>query len=96
MLVNSPPEVVQVASDADEHFVQEPLVTGFRPPLEGLGGSPSEAQAPLADGLVADHDASRREDQFDFTQAEAEAVIQSHCLIDDVSQEAVAPGMGWT
>ena len=90
MLINGSPEVVPFASIADKHFVQELLVTGFRPPLEGLGGSPSEAQAPLADGLVADHDASRREDQFDFAQAEAEAVIQPDRRIDDVSREAVA------
>jgi hypothetical protein len=96
MLINRSPEVVQFASDADEHLVQKPFVTGFWPlPLEGLGVGPSEAQAPLADGLVADHDASRREDQFDFAQAEAEAVIQPDGLIDDFSREAVsAVGIG--
>src|SRR5687768_14185292 len=64
MLINRSPEVVQFASDADENLVEKPLVSGFRPALlKGLGVNPSEAQAPLADGLIADHDASRREDQ---------------------------------
>jgi hypothetical protein len=58
VLVDGPPEIMQLAADADEHLVQEPLVTGLRPAsLESLVVGPSEAQAPLADGLVADHDA---------------------------------------
>ena len=51
VLVDGPPQVVQFASDADEHLVEEPLVTGLRPAsLESLGVGPSEAQAPRADG----------------------------------------------
>ena len=70
VLVDSLPEVVQFAADADEHLVQEPLVTGLRPAsLEGLGLGSSEAQAPLTDGLVADHDASRSQDQLDLSKA---------------------------
>ena len=76
MLINGSPEVVQFASDAHEHLIEKPFVTGFRPaPLKGLGVGPSEAQAPLADGLVADHDASRCQDQLNFPQAQAEAVV---------------------
>jgi len=49
---------VQLASDANKHLIEKPFVPGFRPaPLEGLGVGASEAQAPLTDGLVADHDA---------------------------------------
>jgi hypothetical protein len=68
VLINRSPEVVQLASHADENLVQKPFVPGFRPaPLKGLGVGPSEAQAPLADGLLADHDASCRQDQFDLS-----------------------------
>jgi hypothetical protein len=74
-----------------KHLIQKPLAAGFRPPpLESLGVSSSEAQAPLADGLVADHAASRRQDQLDFAQAEAEAVLQPDRLIDDVGRKAEA------
>ncbi len=66
MLINRSPEIMQFAANAHEHLVEKPFVTGFRPaPLERVGVGPSEAQAPLTDGLVADHDASRRQDQFD-------------------------------
>src|SRR3712207_1579074 len=96
MLVYGSPEVVQFAPDANEHFIQKPFVSGLRPsPLQRLGVGASEAQAPFTDSLVADHDASRREDQFDFPQAQAEAVIQPDGLIDDLGRIAeTAVGIG--
>ena len=39
--------------------------------VEFVGEQPAEAQAPLADALVADRDHGRQ-DQFDVTQAEVE------------------------
>jgi hypothetical protein len=97
MLINRSPEIMQFASDAHEHLVQKPFVSGlWPPPLQRLGIGAPEAQAPRADALVADHDASRREDQFDFPQAQTEAVIQPDGLIDDLGRIAEAPvGIGW-
>jgi hypothetical protein len=92
MLINRSPEVVQFASDADKHFIQKPFVSGLWPaPLEAVGIGPPEAQAPFTDSLVADHDASCGEDQLDFAQAQAEAVIQPDGLVDDFGWEAEAP-----
>jgi hypothetical protein len=91
VLINGPPEVVQFASDADKDLIQEPYVAGLWPAtLEGLGIDPSEAQAPFADGLIADHHTSRRKDQFDFTQAEAEAVVEPNRLVDDFGRKTEA------
>ena len=54
MLINGSPEVVQFASDAHEHLIQEPFVAGLWPPLlERLGIGSPEAQAPFADRLHA-------------------------------------------
>jgi hypothetical protein len=58
---------------------------------EAVGVGSSEAQAPRADGLKADHDASRREDLLVFPQAEAEAVIQPDSLVDDFGRKTEAP-----
>ena len=91
MLINSSPEIMQFASDANEHFIEKPFVTGLRPaPLKALSVGPSEAQAPLANGLVADHDTPRGQDQFDLSQAQAEAVIQPDRLVDDFSRKTEA------
>ncbi len=97
MLINGLPEVVQFASDANEHFIQKPFVSGLRPPpLQRLGIGAPEAQTPRADGLIADYDASRREDQLDFPQAQTEAVVQPDSLIDDLCRKAEASvGIGW-
>ncbi len=96
MLINGSPQIMEFASDTNEHFIQEPSVSGLRPPpLQRFGIGASEAQAPFTDSLVADHDASRREDQFDFPQAQTEAVIQPDGLIDDLGRIAEAPvGIG--
>jgi hypothetical protein len=68
VLINGPPEVVQFATDGDKYLIQELLVAGLRStPLEALSVSASEAQAPLKDDLVADHDAASGQDQFDVT-----------------------------
>jgi hypothetical protein len=68
VLIDGPPEVMQLAADADEHFVQVPLVARLGPaPLQGVGEQPAEAQAPLADALVADHDPARGQDQLDVS-----------------------------
>jgi hypothetical protein len=89
MLINGSPEVVQFASDADEHLVQEPPVSRLWPALlEELGVALPEAQAPPADGLIADDNAPRGQDQFDFPQAQAEAVIQPDRLVDDYGWKA--------
>jgi hypothetical protein len=38
MLINGPPEIVQLAANADKHLIQEPLVARLRPAsLEGFG-----------------------------------------------------------
>jgi len=69
------------------HFVARP----WPPPSQPIGEHSSEAQAPVTDALVADHDAAGGQDQFDVTQAQAEAVIQPDCVLDDLGGKAKAP-----
>jgi hypothetical protein len=77
VLINGAPEVVQFASHTDEHLTEDPFVARLRPAtLKSFSKGPREAQAPLADGLVADHDATSGGDQSDFTQDQPEAMIQ--------------------
>jgi len=85
-----------LATDADEHLVHEPFVARPWPAPSQRGGEhPTEAQAPVTDALVADHDAACGQDQFDVTPAEAEAVIQPDCVLDDLGGKAKAPiGIG--
>lgn len=66
VLVDRPPEIVLLAADANEHFVQVPLVARLWPaPLQLVGEDPTKTQAPLANALIADDDPTRRQDQLD-------------------------------
>ena len=63
--------------------------------LSVVANSRCEAQTPLPNGLVTDLDAPRRQDQFDFPQAQAEAVVQPHRFADDLGRKAeTAIGIG--
>jgi len=82
---------VYLAPDAKEHLVEMPFVARLGPaPLQGVGEQPAEAQAPLADGFVADRDPASGKDSLDVAQAEAEAVIQSDRVLDHLGREAKA------
>ena len=68
-----------------------PLVARPRPaPLQLVREQATEAQAPLADRLVADHDPKGGEDRLDVAQAQAEAVIQPHRVLDHLGRVAEA------
>src|SRR3954451_10227329 len=89
VLVHGTPEIVLLATDAQKHLIHEPFVARPWPtPLQRVGKQPTEAQTPIADALVADHDATGSEDGLDLAQAEAEAVIQPHRVLDDLGWKA--------
>src|ERR1700736_5143748 len=91
VLVDRAPKIVLLAADADEHLVHVPLVARSWPaPPQHIGEHPAEAQAPLADALVTDDDPTRRQDQFNITKAQTEAVIEPHGMLDDLGREAEA------
>src|SRR3984893_1656250 len=91
VLVDGAPKIVLLAADTDENLVHVPLVARLWPaPLQRIGEDPAEAQTPLADALVADHDPTRRQDQLNITQAQTEAVIEPDGMLDDLAREAEA------
>jgi hypothetical protein len=91
VLVDRAPKIVLLAADADEHLVDVPLVARLWPaPLQHVGEDPAEAQAPLADALVADHDPTLGQDQLNITQAQTEAVKEPQGMLDDLGREAEA------
>jgi hypothetical protein len=70
MLIDSAPQVVQHAPDADEHFVEVPRVAWPRPPSSQSSGElGTELQAPESDAFVGHQDPAFGQDQLDITQA---------------------------
>ena len=72
MLIHRAPQVMLLAVDFEEDFVQVPFVARLRaPPLERVRVSLAELATPLPDRFVADDDAAGREDLFDVAIARA-------------------------
>jgi hypothetical protein len=75
-LVNGAPEVIPLAIDREEDFIQVPRVAGFRPAApELMGILLPKLAAPLADRLIVDDHSTLEKEFFDITIAQAEAEI---------------------
>jgi hypothetical protein len=90
VLVYRAPEIEELAVDLQVHLIHVPSITRLRATLAQLGcESRAEAEAPPADALVADHQASLGEKQLNVLRAQAEEVIKPDCMPDDLSREAI-------
>jgi hypothetical protein len=73
ILVNGAPEVVQLAIDHEEDFIQMPCIAGSGTPTPALIGiGLPELQAPLTNGFIRDEGPTGQEQLFHFPVAEAE------------------------
>jgi hypothetical protein len=58
-MIHRPPQIMQRASDTDEHFVEMPSVSWLRPSsAQPPGEVRTELQAPVPDALMGHHDAA--------------------------------------
>ena len=77
VLIDGAPEIVQLALDPNEDFVQVPFVTRPGPtPAKIVREARAELQAPSPDALVGDDHATLRQDQLDITKAQTEYVVE--------------------
>ena len=76
ILVNGTPQVVSLASDADEDLVEEPGVPESTLPPPYLDRVPrSELRAPTPDRLVRNDDSALRQKVLHIAEAQTEAVV---------------------
>lgn len=95
VLINGTPEILLLAVDSDEQFVQIPDVaeaTLFR--LQTLCIAGSEFSAPLADRFERDDDSAFGQQIFNITEAHTETVIDPHGIADDFRRESVSAVAG--
>ncbi len=91
LLVDSPPQVMSLPVDLEEHFVQVPFIPWSRPMATQLVGvGLPELAAPLPHRLVADHNSPLVQEFFDIPKAQREAMVQPDGVADDFSREAEA------
>jgi hypothetical protein len=90
VLIDSAPEIMQLALDPNEHLVQVPLVTGSGPaPTQIAREARAKLQAPAPDALVGDKHAALRQEQLDVPKAQAEYMVEPNRVADELGREAV-------
>jgi hypothetical protein len=77
--------------DGDDDFIKMPFIDAARgSPTDAVGELAAEFQAPLADRLVRDRDAARRQHLLDHAQAQLEPEIQPDRVADEFGGVAIA------
>jgi hypothetical protein len=91
LLVDRAPQPVLRAGDGDDDLVKVPFVAAaWGSPTNAIGEFAAELQAPLADRLLGDRDAARRQHLLDHAQAQREPEIQPHRVADELGGIAIA------
>jgi hypothetical protein len=84
ILINWPPQVVELTTDVDEKFVNIPNVTQATLfPSKYSSVCRAELEAPVANGFVGDKDSSLCEQVFYVSKAQGEPMVQSNGVNDD-------------
>jgi hypothetical protein len=95
ILVNRAPDILSLALDSHEEFVQVPSVTqAALSSLECPGVLGAELLTPLSDGLVGDYDPGLRQKVFNISEAQAESVIEPDGMADNIRRKSVSL-IGW-
>jgi hypothetical protein len=77
VLVDGPPEVLTLATNGHEEFVEMPRVADRPGPMpDPPGVRETKGLAPVPNGFVGDGDAALREKVFDVAEAQGEAVVE--------------------
>ena len=91
VLVDGAPEVLTLATNRHEEFVEMPRVADRPGPMpEPPGVREAEGLAPVPNGFVRDGDAAVREEVFDIAEAQGEAVVEPDGVADDGGRKSVA------
>ena len=100
VLIHRPPQVMSLAVDREENFVEVPRVTRPGTPApELIGILLPKLAAPLPDRLVGHRDATCKQELFNIPITEAETEIQPDRVTDNLGREAVvliAVRCGWS
>lgn len=96
-MIDSAPEPMLFAHDADHDLIQVPLVSNsWKTTMDLVSKALTELQEPLPDGLMADQDAGGGQHLLDHAQAERKSEIQPDGIADHFSRKAVAGTAGMT
>jgi len=90
-LIDGPPEVLTLAADCHEEFVQMPAVADRSGPMpEPPCVRQAEGFASVPDGFVRHCDPALGEEVFDVAETEGEAVVEPDGVADNRGREPIA------
>ena len=88
MLIHGSPQPVAFGADLQRHLVQMPLVaSAYSSSTQPCSERGAEFGAPLADGLVADDDATLGEQILNVAETDVKAEVQPYGMSDDLRRK---------
>ena len=90
ILIDGAPEVMLLATDFDEYFVDVPGIA--EPAFAAFQGAPiarPEFETPAANTLVGDDNSSLGKQILNVTEAQAESMIEKNGIADDLRRKSV-------
>ncbi len=91
LLIDSPPQVVGLAADLQEHLIEKSLVSrSGTTAVQLVGIRLPEPQIPLANGFVRYHDATLSQELLDVTVAQRKPVIEPDRVTNDFGRKPEA------
>ena len=91
ILINGPPQVMLLAVDFYEDFIDEEIIA-LSPvlSLQSAGIDSTELDTPESDRFSSDCNATLSQQIFDIAVAQVESVVEPDGVTDDVGRESVA------
>ena len=90
-LIGSPPQIMLLAIDLHEDFIDvECVAVALVSALQSTGVIGPKLDAPESDGLMADCDTTFGQDIFDITVAQIESVVEPDSMTDDIWRKSMA------
>ncbi len=91
VLVNRPPQIVQLTANRDEHFIKKPGVAQVASPLLQLAGVVrAKSVTPLPNRFVGNLDSTLCQGILDIAQAEAKPMVQPNGVTDNRRRESMS------
>src|SRR5215831_153423 len=91
VLIDSPPEVLQLAIDFQEKLIEMPSIPeATLQSLQFPGVVRTKLLTPVPNRFVGNNDASLCQQIFDVTETQAETMIKPHGMADDFRRKPIA------
>ena len=90
VLVNGSPQVMQLTTNRDKHFIKKPSVAQLASPLLQFAGVVwTKSIAPSSNRFIGNLDSTLCQKVFDISETEAEPMVQPNGVTDDLRRKSM-------